>query len=79
MLLMLLSLVSKQWGNFNGTANQTQTFPITFSEIFNLQLWQYDGVQFKYSGATNTTTFTVNSVTHSSGLTSIRYWLAIGY
>ena len=68
-----------QWGNFQGATTQTQTFPITFSEIFNLQLWQYDGVQLQYSATTNNITFTVNSVTHSSGLTHIRYWLAIGY
>lgn len=74
-----LLLAAKQWGNFKGAATQTQTFPITFSEIFNLQLWQYDGVQLQYSATTNNTTFTVNSVTNSSGLTSIRYWLAIGY
>lgn len=68
-----------QWGNFQGATTQTQTFPIPFSEIFNLQLWQYDGVQLQYSATTNNTTFTVNSVTNSSGLTFIRYWLAIGY
>lgn len=68
-----------QWGNFEGDGTQTQTFPITFSKIFNLQLWQYDGVQFQYSGATNNTTFTVNSVTHNSSIGYTRYWLAIGY
>lgn len=66
-----------QWGNFKDT--ETQTFPITFSEILNLQLWQYDGVQFLQSGASNTTTFTANSVTHKSGIPYIRYWLAIGH
>lgn len=68
-----------QWGNFKGATTQTQAFPITFSEIFNLQLWQYDEVEYQYSAVTNNITFTVNSVTHSSSLTAIRYWLAIGY